>query len=214
MKRLSLILSNFLILSNLILSIFLLFATNVFSNADEKIIIDSDLTFEEAILGTKAPQNIVNNLTIINVQYYSFDNKLHQGQLVIHKEIKNDIIELFDLIKNKKFPIEKVIPIVKYNWSDSASMADNNTSAFNYRNVSGTKNLSKHAFGKAIDINPVQNPYKSKSGILSPRNATYDKRKAGTLTSDNEIVKFLISRGWEWGGNYKSIKDWHHFAIK
>ena len=200
---------------NVILRAILLFAMTILSyaNANDKIIIDSDMAFIDAISGTTAPQNIIDNLIIVNVQYYSFDNKLHQGQLVIHKDVKNDIIELFDLIKNTKFPIAKVIPIVKYNWNDSISMADNNTSAFNYRNVDGTKSLSKHSFGKAIDINPMQNPYKSKAGIISPRKATYNKNKSGTLTSDSKIVTFLLSRGWEWGGNYKSIKDWQHFSI-
>ena len=78
------------------------------------VIIDSDMTFEEAIAGTNAPDGIINNLTILNVEYYSFDNKLHRGQVVISKDVVNDISEIFAHIKHIKFPIKKVIPIVKY----------------------------------------------------------------------------------------------------
>jgi hypothetical protein len=193
-----------------------LWNNNIFALENEKqdVIIDSEMTFAESVAGSTAPQNILQNLCLIEVEYYSFDKKLHRGQLVIHKEVKENVIEIFELIKKLKFPVQKVVPIAKYNWSDSLSMAENNTSAFNYRVVSGTKTLSDHAFGKAIDINPVQNPYKSKSGIFSPKNSTYNVNAKGTLAAKDEIVKLFLKKGWEWGGNYKSIKDWQHFSIK
>jgi len=181
------------------------------NSKEEEIIIDSEMTFEEAILGSPAPKNILAEQVLIDVEYYSFDGKLHRGQVVINNTVADDIIAIFEIIKETKFPIAKAIPIVKYNWSDSASMADNNTSAFNYRVVAGTKNLSRHSFGKAIDFNPIQNPYRSKSGVLSPKGSNYDTTTAGTLTNDNIIVKKLIEKGWVWGGNFKSIKDWQHF---
>ena len=178
-----------------------------------EIIIDSDLSFEEAISGTIAPPDLINNLMIINVEYFSFDNKLHRGQLVINKIIEKDIVELFELIKQNKFPVKSVIPIVKYDWSDCISMLENNTSCFNYRTVSGTNKLSNHAFGIAIDINPMQNPYKFKN-FVSPKGATYNIKKAGTISEKSEITKFLLHRNWNWGGYYKSIKDWQHFDKK
>ena len=186
---------------------------NAKSNTEE-VIIDSDMTFEEAIFGSNAPQNILAEQVLLNVEYYSFDNKLHRGQVVVNKAVADDIVEIFEIIKQTKFPLAKVIPIVKYGWSDSASMADNNTSAFNYRVVAGTKKLSNHAFGKAIDFNPMQNPYRSKSGRLSPKGSSYNPKVAGTLTQDNVIVKKMIEKGWTWGGNFKTIKDWHHFDKK
>jgi len=122
--------------------------------SNNEIIIDSQMSFEEAIEGTKAPNDDISNLVLLDVVYYSIDDKLHRGQLIIHKEVKVDIEEIFRLILQNKFPIMKVVPIVKYKWSDDASMEDNNTSAFNYRNIAGTNRLSNHSYGKAIDINP------------------------------------------------------------
>ena len=180
---------------------------------DNEIIIDSKMTLQEAIKNTKAPKNIINQLVLLDVEYYSFDNKLHRGQLVINTAIKDDIIAIFELIKKEKFPIEKCIPIIKYNWNDDASVTDNNTSAFCYRKVAGTKKISNHAYGKAIDINPVQNPYVFSNG-KTQRGNKYNPKVAGTLTADSPITKKFIELGWEWGGNYKTIKDWQHFDKK
>ena len=90
-------------------------------------------------------------------------------------------------------------------------MAKNNTSAFNYRVVSGTNRLSKHSSGRAIDINPFQNPFLSKSKRITPIGAKYNKKAAGTLYSTHEIVTILKNKGWKWGGDWTSIKDWQHF---
>ena len=197
--------------------IFILFITFIFVNfivfSSNDVIIDSQMTFQEAIKNTKAPKNIIDQLVLIDVEYFSFDNKLHKGQLVVNVSVKNDIILIFELIKKEKFPIEKCIPIVKYNWSDDVSIDDNNTSAFCYRKVAGTKKMSNHAFGKAIDINPMQNPYVFSNGTTL-RGNKYEPNKKGTLTYNSSITKKFIELGWSWGGNYKTIKDWQHFDKK
>lgn len=182
-----------------------------FNEPIDDIIIDSNLTFEEAIKGTKAPKEIIDNLILINVRYYSTDCRLHQGQLVIHKDVKEDVEAIFELILKEKFPIEKAIPIVKYNWSDDASMLDNNTSAFCYRNIAGTNRLSNHSYGKAIDINPFFNPVVYPDGKISPKGAKYDTTQAGTLTDSNPIVQEFIKRGWRWGRYFSKYEDNHHF---
>jgi hypothetical protein len=178
---------------------------------DEGPIIDSSMTLEEAIAGTGAPAEIIDSLEIIYVDYYSFDSKLHRGQLVVNRAVKEDIEEIFELIKETRFPVEKVIPIVEYDWSDNASMEDNNTSAFNYRFVAGTQRLSNHASGRAIDINPFQNPAVYNSGRVSPDGAEYDPDAPGTLTRSHPITRAFIERGWRWGGNWNSLKDYQHF---
>ncbi len=177
----------------------------------EQPIVDSDMTMEEALNGTAAPAEIIEKLELITVEYYSFDNKLHSGQLIMHRSLVSDIIQLFDLMKEDKFPIAKCIPIVKYDWSDSASMADNNTSGFNYRFVAGTKNLSNHAKGMAIDINPVQNPAVYNNGNISPQGAKYNTKARGTILDDSEYTKFLVGKQWRWGGVWTSVKDYQHF---
>ncbi len=195
-----------LLLLILIFSIFI----NIYE-LTEDIIIDSNLTLEEALKGTKAPKEIIENLIIIDVRYYSTDKKLHQGQLVIHKDIKEDIEAIFEIILKEKFPIAKAIPIVKYNWSDYDSMSDNNTSAFCYRNIAGTNRLSNHSFGKAIDINPFFNPVVYPDGNVSPKGAKYDTTRPGTLTENTPIVKEFIKRGWRWGRYFSRYADNHHF---
>lgn len=193
-----------------ILSIFFLLSFSLFAN-NEGIIVDSQLTFEQAIKGTKAPDSVINNLVIIDVEYYSFDNKLHRGQLVIHKQLESDIKEIFQIIREVKFPIAKVIPIVKYNWSDDASMQDNNTSAFNFRKVARKNTLSKHSFGIAIDINPYQNPAVYNDGTISPKGSEYNPKAPGTIIKGSLIYNEFIKRGWSWGGDWNSLKDYQHF---
>ncbi len=179
-------------------------------NHAEFLVIDSEMTFEESIEGISIPPSIVNNLVLVDVFYYSFDGNLHKGQLLINKDVKQDILEIFEFIKESRFPIKKVIPIVKYDWSDELSLADNNTTAFNYRFVSGTRIVSNHAYGYAIDINPMQNPYIRRNKVL-PEGAVYDPDAPGTITRDSQLVKEFKLRGWSWGGDWKSVKDYQHF---
>lgn len=176
-------------------------------------VIDSNVEFEEAVEGLSIPENILENLRLVNVYYYGFDNKLHKGQLVVNKDIVLDIIEIFEFIRESRFPLDKVIPISKYDWSDEKSMKDNNTSAFNYRFISGTRVISNHASGLAIDINPRLNPY-IKNGSSLPSNCVYDTTKAGTILSSSQLVKEFKERGWQWGGDWKSLKDYQHFEKK
>jgi peptidoglycan LD-endopeptidase CwlK len=180
---------------------------------DIKIIIDCSYTFEEAISGIEIPSSIISELRLVEVEYYSFDDKLHRGQLLVNKKVEEDIIAIFSLIKGLKFPIANVIPAVKYNWDDEASMNDNNTVAFNYRKVKGSKMLSAHSYGMAIDINPIQNPH-VKGKVIQPPNAKYDSKVKGTILRDSELVKEFIKRGWQWGGRWKSSKDYQHFEKK
>jgi peptidoglycan LD-endopeptidase CwlK len=206
---------GFLIFMNLIIILFCLilyFQSDTGNKTDKKehLIIDSQITLSEALKGRDFPEANTKNLRIIDVEYYSFDRKLHKGQILIHKDLANDIKEIFQIIKEKKFPIKKVLPINNYNWSDQASMKDNNTSAFNYRVVAGTKTFSAHAMGRAIDINPLLNP-EIKNGKISPEGAQYNKFIPGTITSHSWLIHEFYKRGWRWGGDWKFMKDYQHF---
>lgn len=195
----------------LICTLFLIMFFNSILNADENIIIDSDLTFEKAIEGTKAPDSVIKNLVLLNIKYISFDGKIHQGQLVVHKDLAEEVKEIFEFMLKEKFPIAKMIPIVKYGWSDEESMEDNNTSAFNYRFVAGTTRLSNHSFGRAIDINPLFNPVIYPDGKKVPVKAKYEADKPGRLYENHIIVKEFKRLGWRWGGNFSKYSDLHHF---
>ncbi len=180
------------------------------NSSKSKLIIDCNYTFEKAIENKEFPAKIKRSLMLLDVDYYSFDGKLHQGQLVINKKIAEDIKEIFEKLREDHFPIARVIPIIKYNWDDEKSMQDNNTSAFNYRLVKGTKKLSNHAYGTAIDINPYLNPQIT-NGISYPEGSVYDPKKEGTITKNSLIVKLFLDKGWIWGGNWIHTKDYQHF---
>jgi peptidoglycan LD-endopeptidase CwlK len=192
----------------ILLLFFLAFSVTLLNQ--EKIVIDSDYTMKEALEGISIPVNIVDNLRLVNVTYYSFDKRLHRGQLVIHKDLVDDIKEIFQVLRNKKFPVEKVIPIVKYKWSDEKSMRDNNTSAFNYRFIKGQDRLSNHATGRAIDINPFLNPQIT-DGVSYPSGAVYNPKVPGTISVNSLVAKEFKKRGWKWGGNWRTTKDYQHF---
>ena len=205
---------HFLIIISIVFSITAQTSKVIQNNPDKAdYVIDSDITFEDAVSGKNIHKSILENLRLVNVYYFGFDNKLHKGQLVVHKDVVLDIIEIFEFIRESHFPISKVIPISKYDWSDEKSMQDNNTSAFNYRYISGTRVISNHASGLAIDINPLLNPY-IKNEISIPSDCIYNTAKPGTISSDSELVKEFKKWGWQLGGNWKSIKDYQHFEIK
>ena len=178
----------------------------------------------------KLPDSIIKNLVYLNVQYYSFDNlgnvdslNLHQGLIVVNKLVQDDVEKLFEEFIRLRFPIKKVIPVNKYGlnidstgWNDQLSMIDNNTSGFNYRNITQSNQLSPHAFGLAIDINPLFNPYVKyyeSFKSVEPENAIYDTSRAGTIT-DNIVTGLFDQRGWVWGGRWNNPVDYQHFDLR
>jgi len=155
------------------------------------------------------------DLRYVKVAYWGFDNKPHMGELIVNKAVAKDIVEIFQELYKVKYPIEKMKLIDEYGAKDEKSMLDNNTSAFCYREVEGKPGkISKHSYGIAIDINPVQNPYVYKNKI-SPTNgkAFKDRSKAskGMIIKGDACYKAFVSRGWTWGGDWKYEKDYQHF---
>ncbi|MCX5709180.1 MAG: M15 family metallopeptidase [Candidatus Omnitrophica bacterium] len=179
-------------------------------------IIDCDISLSTA-LRKYSPPEFKRRQRLIDVLYYSFDGKIHKGQLVIDERLAPDIREVFKVALDTRLPIQSVIPISddrfyrngKWN-SDDQSMLANNTSAFNYRTATGSRVLSNHAYGFAIDINPVQNPY-FKGRVVLPPGAVYDTSRPGTLYEGSPVVKTFKRLGWTWGGNWKTLKDYQHF---
>jgi peptidoglycan L-alanyl-D-glutamate endopeptidase CwlK len=185
---------------------------------EKRPIIDSNMTEREAFEGLdpKCPDEIRKRQRLIKVKYYSMDKQIHQGQLVVDRDLKDDVKKVFALALKDRFPIYSVIPISdtrfrkENRWDDELSMEANNTSAFNYREITGGGRLSNHAYGRAIDVNTFLNPY-IKGNIILPHGAAYDEKVSGTLTSDNLIVREFIRLGWDWGGNWTNPKDYQHF---
>ncbi|HEX8832813.1 MAG TPA: M15 family metallopeptidase [Abditibacteriaceae bacterium] len=168
------------------------------------------MTLEEALAGKEIPPEIEQLQVLLDLPYCGFDGARHTGQMIVHRELAGEVQQIFAEIFAARFPIARMIPVAAYSWSDDASMADNNSSAFNYRLAVGKSNLSQHAHGRAIDINPVQNPY-IKGDMVLPPGAVYDPAVAGTLVADGPVVAAFEARGWVWGGRWTTLKDWHHF---
>ena len=177
--------------------------------------IDSAMSREQAIAQNPdmpCPRHIIERQELVGIDYLGFDRRLHRGQIVIDRELAPDIIELFALMLDRKFPIKSVIPIgdSRFRWDDERSVAANNTSAFNYRLIAGTDKISNHGYGRAIDINPAVNPYFA-DGWTSPPWGVYDPAVPGTIVDGDFIVTFLLQRGWKWGGHWEKVKDYQHF---
>lgn len=161
--------------------------------------------------GCPLPQS---KLVYVNVSYWGFDGAPHKGELIVHEKLADDIIGIFKELFDSRFPIEKMKIIEHYQGDDNLSMADNNTSAFNCRFVSGTKKFSKHSYGAAIDINPLINPFVKGDRVSPAGGKKYlDRTKAapGLITKDGPCYKAFTKRGWTWGGNWKTMKDYQHF---
>ena len=176
------------------------------------MIIDSNLALEEALSLPqiiKPPKEVLDRQRLVNVSYYSFDEKLHLGQIIVDKDLIADVRAVFELIKKIKFPIASAIPMgSKKMLDDRSSMDLNNTVGFNYRYIVKTQKLSNHSLGRAIDINPKQNPY-IRSDYQS--GGSYDPKELGTILENGEIVRFFKTCGWDWGGDWIDRKDYMHF---
>lgn len=159
------------------------------------------------------------DLRYVHIIHYDFDGNLAEGELICHNFIAEDLLEIFYDLYVSEYQIEKVTLIENYNGDDTASMADNNTSCFNYRVVDGTKSLSKHALGLAIDINPLYNPYirydKKGGQTVSPvEGEAYADRTVSfpyKIDPDDLCYRLFTEHGFTWGGNWNSSKDYQHF---
>ena len=179
--------------------------------ADEAVIVDSAMDFARAVAGTTAPSEVLESLRLIDVLYRGFDGRRHKGQLVVHRDLAADLLELFDLMERQSFPVARVVPIVSFGWSDEASMAADNSSAFNHRLVAGANRISMHALGRAVDINPRENPAIYSDGRVVPAGAFRKPYQPGTFSKNHPVVDAFLEMGWRWGGDFTHIRDYHHF---
>ena len=174
----------------------------------------------------EAAQNTVTDLAItyddlsyVHILHINFEGNATEGELICNKAIAQDLVEIFYELYQNEYQLESVRLIDEYDGDDDASMEDNNTSCFNYRVVSGSTSLSKHALGLAIDINPLYNPYitykKDGTENIAPVSALpYADRDTSfpyKIDEDDLCYKLFTERGFTWGGNWNSCKDYQHF---
>ncbi len=179
----------------------------------------------EYITGVSYPANLENpaitldELSYVHVLYWDFDGNSAEGELICNQAIAQDLVEIFHELYKAEYQIEKMQLIDAYGGDDDLSMADNNTSCFNYRVVSGSSSLSRHAYGLAIDINPLYNPYitynKDQTINVSPAAGEdyADRSKAFPykIDEDDLCCRLFKEHGFTWGGNWNSCKDYQHF---
>lgn len=155
------------------------------------------------------------DLRLIKVSYWGFDRSVHLGKLVVHRTEALDLISVFRKLYAARFKFRQIRLIDAFGASDRASMRADNTSAFNGRYVSGTTRWSMHAYGLAIDINPVENPYVSGSYVSPANGAPYmdrSRRAMGMIHAGDVVVRAFRSIGWKWGGYWSGAKDYQHFS--
>lgn len=160
-------------------------------------------------------------LRYLHILYVGFDNNTHEGELIVNKRIAEDVLDIFKELYKAGYQIEKVRLIDEYNAQDELSMRDNNSSAFNFRYISYSTTLSKHAMGLAVDINTLYNPYiKQVDGRLNiePANAVQyvDRNRQFPHKIDHQDLcyKLFTKHGFECGGDWEDSKDYQHFEIK
>lgn len=160
-------------------------------------------------------------LRYLRILHVGFDNNTHGGELIVNKRIAEDVLDIFKELYKAGYQIEKVRLIDEYNAQDELSMRDNNSSAFNFRYISYSTTLSKHAMGLAVDINTLYNPYiKQVDGRLNiePANAVNyvdrNRQFPHKIDHDDLCYKLFTKHGFEWGGDWEDSKDYQHFEIK
>lgn len=179
----------------------------------------------EYITGVSYPESLDNpavttdQLTYAHVLYYDFEGNPAEGELICNQTIAQDLVEIFCELYKTEYQIEKIRLIDEYGGDDNLSMADNNTSCFNYRVVEGTSSLSKHAYGLAIDINPLYNPYITYNkdqtmNVFPAAGEIYADRSASfpyKIDENDLCFRLFKEHGFTWGGDWNSCKDYQHF---
>jgi len=166
------------------------------------------ITFTE---NTPFPHSFLAYLTITHVDFNGDDRV---GHMIVASEIADEVLDIFREIHESGFPIYSIRLIDYFGGDDNLSLAAGNSSAFNFRYIANTNVLSRHAFGMAIDINPIQNPYVRGDNVLPEAGRYYLDRnnvRPGMIVRGDAVYQAFISRGWTWGGNWASLRDYHHF---
>jgi D-alanyl-D-alanine carboxypeptidase len=156
-------------------------------------------------------------LRLVRLSYWGFDGRPHTGRIVVSRRVTGDVITVFRRLYAARFPIRRMVPVSAYRGSDDASMAADNTSGFNCRRAVGSRTggWSMHAYGEAIDVNPVENPYVLGSRVLPPSGRRYldrGRRLRGMAVEGGVLVKAFEAVGWRWGGRWTGSRDYQHFS--
>jgi hypothetical protein len=156
-------------------------------------------------------------LRLLTVSHWGFDGNVHRGRLVVNGDAAVAMLGVMRKLFHLRYPVRQMRLVDAYGGDDHRSMDADNTSAFNCRTVAGKPNVwSEHAYGRALDLNPRENPYVTESGYVSPPGgAPYidrSQRAKGLVHRGGPVVDAFAAIGWEWGGNWPWPRDYQHFS--
>ena len=159
----------------------------------------------------------LDDLRLLRLTFWGFDGHAHSGRLVVHRGIAGPVLTAMRSLYRHRFPIRRMRLVDAYGADDHRSMAADNTSAFNRRFINGQPGVwSQHALGKAIDIDPIENPYVIGSGFVSPPAgspyADRSRQASGVVHRGDSTVRAFKAIGWGWGGRWDWPKDYQHFS--
>jgi hypothetical protein len=159
----------------------------------------------------------LSGLSLLTLSYRGFDHRVHTGQLIVNRSVAKQVVGVFRKLYRAGFPIRRMRLVDAYGGSDFRSIEADNTSAFNCRAATGSSSWSNHAYGLAIDINPIENPYVTSSGSVAHRaSRPYVNRsqvRHGMAYPGGVLVGTFSSIGWGWGGYWSGSKDYQHFSV-
>lgn len=179
-----------------------------------------DATLRQRIVGVSWHRGCpvpISHLRLLALTYWGFDGEVHLGRLIVNRDAAGPMLGAMRSLFRLHYPIRKMRLVDAYGAVDDRSMAADNTSAFNCRYVAGSHGVwSEHAYGRAIDLNPVENPYVTSSGYVSPpAGAPYadrSRRAPGLIHGGGAVVSAFAAVGWAWGGDWPWPKDYQHFS--
>jgi hypothetical protein len=155
------------------------------------------------------------DLRLLRLSHWGFDGKTRTGRLIVHRDVARELVQVFRDLYAAQVPIRRMVPVDAYGASDFRSIEADNTSAFNCRFVEGTTRWSNHAYGTAIDLNPIENPYVSGGRTAHRASRPYvarTPRRPGMAYEGGALVRAFDRIGWGWGGRWTSVKDYQHFS--
>jgi hypothetical protein len=155
-------------------------------------------------------------LRAVSATYHGFDGRDRTGTVIVNRDVAGTMLLVLRRLYADGFPIRRMLPVDAYGGSDERSIDADNTSAFNCRFVEGTRRYSEHAYGRAIDVNPIENPYVTALGATAhAAGRPYLRRvpfRPGMAAEGHALVRAFDAVGWGWGGRWTGARDYQHFS--
>jgi hypothetical protein len=155
------------------------------------------------------------DLRLLTLTYHGYDGHAHSGQLVANRDAAATLVSVFRRLYAARFPVRRMELVDRYGGDDYRSIEADNTSAFNCRAATGSTHWSQHAYGRAIDVNPIENPYVSGGTSSHSASSPYldrSRHRPGMAFEGGLLVESFRAAGWGWGGTWRGIKDYQHFS--